>query len=176
MHYARAWSPRFSERAWSVGPVADIGPDFRILEFPPFGERRAWTYATCCMSQRTDRDPIELHLLAPSRCDAHVELLTAVAHYHRRGAPLGLGHTVNFGRPWLPGSAADHGLVSLPYLDGPALEWLILPDSFRVRFLWLVPVTAAEVAYAKRMGLEALERAFEEGGLDYLDPARESVV
>jgi hypothetical protein len=50
--------------------------------------------------------------------------VTAIAHFHRTGSALGLGHTVNFGRPWLPTSSCTHGLGSLPYLDGPDLEWL----------------------------------------------------
>lgn len=51
------------------------------------------------------------------------------AHFHRTGSALGLGHTVNFGRPWLPGSSCTHGLVSLPYLFGPELEWLQQPST-----------------------------------------------
>lgn len=102
-----------------------------------------------------------------------VELLTVVAHYHRNGHRLGLGHTVNFGEPWLPGSACTRGLISLPYLDGEALEWL---DEPRVRFLWLIPVTDDEVAFKAEHGLDALEERFEAAAFDYLDPLRASVV
>jgi hypothetical protein len=105
--------------------------------------------------------------------DAIVEILTAVSHYHRTGTPLGLGHSVNFGKPWVAGSACTHGLISLPYLDGPSLEWLANPE---VRFLWMIPITDAEVQFKKRHGMEALEQRFEEAQFDFLDPFRASVV
>jgi len=107
----------------------------------------------------------------------HTELLTAVAHYHRTGAKLGLGHTVNFGRPWLPDSLCTFGLISLPYIDGPKLEWLPLDSADHcARLLWLVPITEAEVAFKKAHGVEALEERLEAAHFDYIDPQRASVV
>jgi hypothetical protein len=129
------------------------------------------------MSQPTDDFPIELHLFSEVQTSAHVELLTAVAHYHKTGSLLDLGHTVNFGRPWMNHSKCTHGLISLPYLDGPRLEKLEMPDLRQfVRCLWLVPVTASEVEYVKSWGLEALEKKFDEKEFNYLDPGRPSVV
>jgi hypothetical protein len=127
------------------------------------------------MSQPLEGDNLELHLFSPYETDDHLELLTVVAHYHRTGARLGVAHTVNFGRPWLPGSNCDHGLISLPYLDGPRLENCSIGGD-DVRFLWLLPVTSREVEFAKKHGLDALERRFESAPLDYLDAKRESVV
>jgi hypothetical protein len=86
---------------------------------------------------------------------------------------MSLGHTVNFGQPWLPGSRCTFGLITLPYLDGPKLEWLEEP---RVRFLWLIPLTESERRFKKECGLDALEGKFEEQKFNYLDPARQSVV
>ena len=80
---------------------------------------------------------------------------------------------MNLGRPWLPGSSCTHGLVSLPYLDGPDLEWL---QHARIRFLWLVPITERELEFKKTHGLEALEERFEAKQFDFLDPRRPSVV
>jgi hypothetical protein len=86
---------------------------------------------------------------------------------------LGLGHTVNFGRPWLPGSRCSFGLVSIPYLDGPDLEVLRDPTSEReVLCLWLIPITAREVHFKKQRGLEALEDLFQTAGINYVDPHR----
>jgi hypothetical protein len=132
-----------------------------------------WTYATCGMSAGIDENPIELHLFSPVQAEELVELLTVVAHYHRRGARLGLGHTVNFGRPWLPGSRCSFGLISLPYLDGPDLE-VARGSAFgcEVRCLWLIPITAREVQFKKQRGLEALENLFQAAGIDYVDPHR----
>jgi hypothetical protein len=133
-------------------------------------------YATLGMSQPADQERLELHILTTAVSHIHlelVELLAAVAHYHRTGHRLDVGHTVNFGRPWLNKSACTYGLVSLPYLDGPTLEWHTDPG---IRFLWLLPITEAEVRFKKQRGLEALEEIFEQHQLSYLDPARMSVV
>lgn len=128
------------------------------------------------MSTSEDADALELHLCTrlDGRNDDPVnELLTAVAHYHRTGRKLGLAHSVNFGRPWLPDATCSFGVVSLPYLSGRDLEHL---DDPPVRFLWLVPVTDAEVEYKKQHGLGALEDVFEREELNYTDPMRESLV
>jgi len=128
------------------------------------------------MSTGADSEPLELHMLCRlGQVDSGriIEVLTATAHFHRTGSHLALGDSVNFGVPWLEGSQAEFGLVSLPYLDGPSLEWL-RPDG--VRFLWLIPITKAEVDFKKSYGVEALEQRFESAQFDYLDPLRKSVV
>jgi len=128
------------------------------------------------MSQPEDQERLEVHMLChPDWLNKLeiAEILTAVAHYHRTGSPLGIGHSVNFGRPWISRSACTHGLLSLPYLDGPTLEWLAEPS---VRFLWLIPITPGEVLFKKEHGLEALEERFESERFNFLDPLRPSVV
>lgn len=176
-HYERCWSTEGRERFWQTGPVDQLPEGFCILEFAPTRLRDMWTYATCGMSPLTDQPPIELHLFAQRPSMSHVELLTVVAYYHRVGKPLKLGHTFNIGRPWLPGSACEFGLISLPYLDGPKLELFELPlSSLTVRCLWLIPITAAESNFATEVGLEELEQTFEDQSFNYLDPMRRSVV
>ena len=175
-HYVRAWSNEPVEKQWDRGPSADLPPGFSILEFSPSKSRAAWTYATCCMSQPGEVDAVELHLFSPEQSDTHVELLTAIAHFHRTGSPLGLGHTVNFGRPWLDGSRCEYGLISLPYLDGPMLEELRIEQRATVRCLWLIPITRQERDFKIANGIEALEQQFEEAKFNYLDPGRISVL
>jgi hypothetical protein len=175
-HYVDNWSVDGERKRWLKGPYESLPSEFHVLETPPHGEREMWTYATVCMSQPDDADRLELHLHAPSRSESHVELLTVVAYYHRTTATLGLGHTVNFGRPWLPGSDLTHGLLSLPYLDGPSLEFMALETDEQVRCLWLIPITAAERALKSAHGLEALEEKFEAAKFNYLDPLRPSVI
>lgn len=173
-HYSRIWAPPSDRARWNKGPINELPNDFRVLVIRRSPEMLA--YATRCMSQIEDKARLEIHLLArPEAGHKHsvVEILTAVAHYHRTGSPLGLGHSVNFGEPLVGGSACTHGLISLPYLDGPSLEWLSEPE---VRFLWLIPITDAEVQFRKRHGMEALEQRFEEAQFDFLDPFRQSVV
>ena len=128
------------------------------------------------MTQSDDASRLELHLFSPVQTEDNVELLTVIAHYHRTGSMLALGHTVNFGRPWLPGSVCEYGLISLPYLDGPKLEHFYTDDGSSVRFLWLLPITKAERDYKKSFGLEELERRFDAASVDYLNPNRQSVV
>lgn len=174
-HYSVVWNGEGELMDWKGGQRADLPTEFRVCRFAPNAEEQTWKYATVCMSQPEDEERLELHLLSPVVWAAHTELLFAIAHYHRTGRRLGLGHTVNFGRPWLPGSSCDHGLISLPYLDGPALELLQLAKG-TVRFLWLIPVTKYEVEFRKKYGLEALEAKFEEVHFDYLAAGRQSVV
>jgi hypothetical protein len=129
------------------------------------------------MSQPADSSRLELHLFSPVQNEDHVELLTVIAHYHRTGNTLALGHSVNFGRPWFRESSCDYGLISLPYLDGPSLEHLRTDKSeLDVQFLWLMPITKAERDYKKAQGIEALEQRFEDIGVDYLNPTRPSAV
>lgn len=175
-HYERNWPRQYSVKRHSHGPIHELPATFRVLEFASTTERDMWAYATACMSLPEDERKLELHLFSPVQSGGHVELLTAIAHYHRTGATLALGHTVNFGRPWLPGSSCSYGLISLPYLDGPLLENLQLPNSKEiVKCLWLLPITASEVEFKKRHGVERLEEIFESASINYLDPDRKSM-
>ena len=174
-HYVRAWSTDPQVLQFSKGPIQELPHEFCVLRFAPTVRGGMWRYATLGMSMVSDASPLELHMLAREPNDQIVELLVATAHYHRTQEWLGLGHSVNFGKPWGKGSSCDHGLISLPYLDGPTLEWLRVGTT-SVRFLWLIPVTGAEVEFKRMHGLEALEHKFEITKFDYLNPWRESVV
>ncbi len=174
-HYAEIWGVDGMVCPFSKGPVDALPEEFAVLRFPPHGDRTMWTYATRGMSLLDDAKPVELHVFAPHEADGIVEILYAVAYYHRTGARLDLDHSVNFGKPWIGHSQCTYGLISLPYLDGPDLELLHLAHG-TVHFYWLIPITAAEVAYKKQHGMEALESKFEEVELDYLDPNRASAV
>ena len=176
-HYEIRWANRPVVKRWDKGPFWELPASFGVLEFAPTESRRMWTYATFGMAQPLDNEPLEIHLFSPIQSDMHVELLTAIAHYHRGEQPLGLGHTVNFGRPWIAGSECEYGLISLPYLDGPPLEQFHSDKSEHIiRCLWLVPITKAERDFKIAFGIEALERKFEEARFDYVDALRKSVV
>lgn len=158
------------------GPVRELPPEFHILRFQPKARGDTWIYVTCGMSDASFEAPLELHLFSPSEYEGHVELLTAVAHFHRTGARLGLEHTVDFGRGWFAGSECSCGLVSLPYIDGPELERPQAPPLAAARCLWLIPITERERAFKRKHGLETLEQEFERTKFNYLDAARPSVV
>jgi hypothetical protein len=174
-HYREIWANDLEKVNFDQGPIGDLPVDFAVMACPPHGSRKLWTYATLCMSQPADAEPTELHLFSRSRADQLAELLVSMAHYHRTGSALGLNHTVNFGRPWLPNSNCHHGLISLPYLDGPKLEWAEI-EARSVHFLWVIPITTDELACKRNKGVHALEERFDQAQFDYADPARQSVV
>ncbi|MEJ0103910.1 MAG: suppressor of fused domain protein [Bacteroidota bacterium] len=152
-HYEKVWGQKGSPKKWEPGPVKNVAPELEILEFAPSSKRKMWTYATAGMPGIADTNPLELHLFSPVQTDIHVETLAVIVHFHRTGQKLDIGHTLNIGRPWLPHSKASYGLISLPYLDGPELEWCNVGDR-RVRFLWLIPITEAERDYKVKYGGE----------------------
>ena len=175
-HYQKVWGANVAERRLLRGPTHELPRGFRVLEFEPTAVFAPWVYATSGMSPAPGADGVrlELHLYSPQADESLVELLTVITHYHATAPRLGLHHTVNFGRPWLRGSACDRGFISLPYPHGPSLQWLDLGTS-SVECLWLIPVTPAEVEYKQANGAEALEVVFEQRQFNYLDPARPSV-
>jgi len=117
---------------------------------------------------------IELHLFSPVESVYHIELLTAVAHYYAEGVALDLGHTVNFGRPWIPKSECEYGLITRPYGYGAKLE----ADDANgdLAYLWLVPISEREREYKKTHGYEALESLFESRKVNVIDAERRSAV
>ena len=173
-HYKKNWHHEMTEKVWKKGPVHELPDDFCILEFSPSSTRDMWTYATCCMSQSDDTKRIEIHIFSPFKTDELLELLTIVAHYHRTGTQLDLGHTVNFGKGWVSDSICKYGLISLPYLDGPDLENADIDGT--VKNYWLIPITEKEREYKKQFGVESLEEKLEAAGFNYLDPNRSDVV
>jgi len=177
-HYTNNWGEPHKVGTASGARALELGEAFRVLIFAPRPNRDMWTYATvgmCAVPEDQEGHGLELHLFSPSENEDHVELLAAVTHYHLTEARLGVGHTVNFGRGWYPGSKCSYGLISLPYLDGPAVEWMN-GRTCTVRFLWLVPITGTERNYKMESGLEALEQRLEEADFSYVDPSRSSVV
>ena len=176
LHYETHWKSSPVEVNWSFGPIHELPAGFKILRFSPTETRKFYAYATCGMSIMEDSRKIEFFIFSPVSDDSSLcELINFVVHYHRTGAELGWMHMVNFGRPWLASSRCDHGLFSLPYIDGEELERLRIND-IEIRVLWLIPITREERDYCKEYGLDALESKFESTGFAYHDPNRSSVV
>lgn len=176
-HYQESWKKKANFYLWDKGPIQKLPSDFRVLEFAPDESRTLWTYATCCMSGASLADPLEIHLFSPDKDEKMVEVLTAIAYYHNQTQQIGLNHTVNFGQPWKLGSECNHGLISLPYLDGPNLEELHSIDGQKVvKFYWLIPICEAEVRFKIRYGVDALEEKFENANFNYANPLRKCVV
>ena len=172
-HYSAMWGQRSAQYTWDRGRAL---PQWcQVFEYAPSEKTFCWVYATCGMTPVAEPTSLELFLMSRCQVEEHVELLTAIADYHQTGARLGLGHTVNFGRPWLKDSQCSFGLISLPYPFGPALENAQAAGK-TVRVLWLLPITEAERSFKIASGLSALEELFEKRQFNCLDPMRPSVV
>lgn len=178
-HLDEFWPDRSHEEfVWTLGPIGQSLPRFRVRRIAPAERRDPWVYVTVGAWEATagDAHGTEFFLLSPTEDPRHVELLAMVANLHADVRyRLRVGSTVNIGRPWMEGSAADHLLVSLPYPYGPSLERCELGER-HVRFLWLVPITAAEANLVRSKGMEALENLLEQGSVDVISPKRRSLV
>lgn len=172
-HYETIWENKGSPQYWLKGPVSKLNKEFCVLEFAPTVKRKMWTYATCCMSSEVDSNPVELHLFSAKQDKTLVELMTMVAYFHKTANMLDLNHTFYIGKPWQKNSICDHGFISLPYMDGPNLEFGL---NKKVKFYWIIPISKKEVEFKKANGVEKLEEKFEELGIDYIYPERKSLI
>lgn len=175
-HYESNWGPSYNTFTFDQGPLKEVLPEFKIIEFPPRVGRENWTYATLGMSTHDNLNHIELHIFSKDQDRSLAEILAAIAYFNlslKEG--LNLGHTVNFGRSWKANSKCKYGLISLPYLDGPKLETLKFNGNI-IKFYWLLPITEKELKYKKKKGLSALENKFDNTNFNYVDPNRRSVV
>ena len=134
-------------------------------------------YLTSGAWRLTSGEPrLEFMMCAWKPSIAYVRILTMLASFHQDpDFPLDVGHRIEIGWPWLPGSTCDRLLLSLPYPFGPDLEWLKWGDV-PIRFLWALPITARESEFAGSHSVEELEQLFDEVKLSYLDPYRKSVI
>jgi hypothetical protein len=177
-HLDRFWPDRpHEEFVWTLGPITQALPRFRVRRIAPIGANESWVYATvgAWEATATDHHGTEFILVSPDDDARHIELLSMIANFHADPRFfLTVGSTVEIGRPWMDGSAADRLLVSLPYPFGPALEHCDLGER-HIRFLWLVPITGAEDELIRTDGLDALEQLFEQTNVDMSDPRRPSV-
>lgn len=178
-HLLDTWpTPHIAAESLGFDPILKNIPGFQVLALQPTQASNPWVYGTvgCFSIPLSDHVRYEFFLLSPTSDRAHVETLTMLANLHADSRyRIKLGEVINIGRPWLEHSMCDHLLVSLPYPYGPKLEWLKSEDLC-IRFLWALPITAREAAFAELNGYERLEKKFDAAGINYLDPARPSVV
>ena len=177
-HLRRVWSAHeYLEKSWPSGPILRTIPHFRVgVALSRSGGLNAYTTIGCFSIDQKAHTRHEFFILSPWESQDHLETLAMLANYHADARfRLGLGRVVGIGGPWMPGSLCDHFLISLPYTHGPNLEWLRL-ETICIRFLWALPITSREAAFAELHGFVALEEKFEEAGLDYLNPNRQSIV
>jgi hypothetical protein len=135
LHYQGVWrsTPSYCEWPDLALRDAELPDGFAVVRFRPAETERVWRYATLCMSAAGDEHAVELHMIGDAPEDDCAAILTFAAYFHRTRPRLGVGHSVNFGRPWIANSRCSFGLVSLPYLDGPSLEWCHTQDERRIK-------------------------------------------
>ena len=156
-------------------------PNFRVCRVHPAEENPIdpWVYLSLGAWELTaDRgESFEFFLISTVQEDAHAANVAEICARHAN-FPSGLkpGMVVSMGRPLLPGATVDHILVTLPYPYGPMLEDVENPPGTNIRVLWLLPITAAEAAYAQTHGCEALEQKFETVYMDFTVFDRDSVL
>lgn len=176
-HLAAFWGDAaVSQELPLSGPVIESVPSFQVTKVAPRSKNEAWVYSTngCYRISNSDVGH-EFFVLSPREDSRNVELLAMLAHFHADTRfRLRLGSIVRIGEPWLNGSC-DHLLISLPYPFGPKLEWSTFGNS-RIHFLWALPLTPREAAFAELNGSEALEKKFDESQINYLDSQRPSVI
>jgi hypothetical protein len=176
-HVERFWPDRPQEEfSWTLGPIEERLPGFRVRRVAPVQPTDPWVYVTVGAAGTSDGDGMEFFLLSPSESPRHVETLAMVASFHADPRHrLAVGRTVDIGRPWIEGAVADHFVVALPYPYGPVLEHCDAPGR-HVQVLWLVPITQAEAHHVGERGLEAFERLLEASEVDVISPSRRSLV
>ncbi|MFI6491668.1 hypothetical protein [Streptomyces sp. NPDC050564] len=138
----------------------DLGPERRevvvdglcVLVVGPGPRSDSWAYVTagCWAAMEKDGHGLEFVMTAHVRDQRFVELMAMIAYYHCGGHQLDLEHSMPIGEPWVPGSACDHLLISLPYLHGPDLEHCPLPGGY-ARIPWTLPARPVPRTPAPRM-------------------------
>jgi hypothetical protein len=176
-HLERWWGPT-EALIWERGPMHDARPEFRIIR-AECRDDGLWLHASAGASaERQVRGTgHEIFVVAREAAPDLVELVTMAAHYAVFGDHDGIheGHTLNVGRPWLPGSRCDHLYLSTPYLRPPEFRVLAHPQG-SAHLLWAVPITEAEKEWRHTHGSERFEQLMEDRKLNPYDARRKSLV
>lgn len=130
-------------RRWPYGASSRELPGLQVLVGHSQTEgRSSFHYLTAGASDILDHPGYGLEFCFQSNVEAeqHIELLASVVYMHLDpNHRLGVGHTMNIGRPVLPGSRLDRLLVSIPYPYGGDFEFIHFADDHHARILWLMP-------------------------------------
>ncbi len=178
-HAAACWPKRRVETTrWTEGGLVENIPGLGVVCVEAAEPGQALVYITAGASAEPMEDGygIEFFVLAPADQPFAVKLVSMVAHLHADPRyPMSLGQVLEIGQPWLPGASCDHLLVCLPDAFGPEFEWFSNTER-TIRFIWLVPVTSAEAAFARDKGYVALQEKLGGAQVDLAELVRESVV
>jgi hypothetical protein len=180
LHIEKFWhNNKKKEFVWKTGPISKAYKNFSVMEIEPLEKQEEWVYITIGASElhSPNHERLEFFILSPVQDKIHIDTLAMLANFHADFSYGGiyLGRVIEIGRPWMNNSSCEYFLVSLPYTIGKKFEHL-QTDQFRIRFLWLLPITKNEADYIRKYNQEKLEEAFEKAEIEYLNPNRSSVV
>ncbi len=180
LHIDKFWhNNKKKEFVWKTGPISQAYKNFSVMEIEPIEKQEEWVYITLGASElhSPNHERLEFFILSPTQDKIHIDTLAMLANFHADFSYGGvyLGRVIEIGRPWMNNSSCEYFLVSLPYATGKEFE-LFENDLYKIRFLWLLPITYSESMYALKYGQERLEYKLEEMSVDYLNPQRKSVV
>ena len=178
-HYVSVWVYDPKVKRWEIGPVWELPPGFCVLEFrptnfEPFVEVRDLLHVPTS-GYRPSGTPLALARAIRGSCGAVDSRLPLPSN----GAA---SWTWSYRRSWevmdAAGSGCDHGLISLPYIRRPEnLSSTVprLPERLSISSGYC-RLPNRSVTTKRSSVEEALQSKFDEGPLDYLKSARQSVV
>ena len=162
----------------------DIDPHIDIYQFPPSDDRRYWTFITGGMSNLPQTLPdgqqhyTELLTYANEPQPWIPNILKKVAEFPMRNNTFFYwGQTLDYGTVTDTTPTLLTAFILLPpYFESDDLNILKF-DGDPVHFLWCVPITERECAYAVEHGSEALFDLMAKVDLDIaINVSRESII
>ncbi|AEF98774.1 suppressor of fused domain protein [Methylomonas methanica] len=161
---------------WDIGPIKELVPSFQVFRAEPGPQINLWSYASIGANNfgHDKLGLLEFIVHSPIESPTLVETMGMITHYHAN-RNLGFGHSMPIGEPWLDGSECNHWLISKRYPLGAELEICNIKNT-HIHVALLLPITEAENKYKAKNGLEALEKLFEDKGLEYWNIRRKSLV
>ena len=158
----------------SAGESVSSSDSVSILSIPPnYRRNKMWSHFTIGLPESVDAD-LELFIYSRTNNSDIKQTLTNVEDYIKSNT-VELEDVIPLSEPWLPGSKCKNLLVSLPHLEGEALERFNYRNNITHLF-WLIPITEEEKRYREEFGIEALEHVFEEKKVQYANVKRQSLV
>lgn len=134
-------------------------PHIDIYQFPPSGDREWWLLVTGGMSDLSQTLPhgkrhrTELLMYVQEPTGWMFDALKGLAEYpFKHNTFFHWGHTIPEGRVMTAQtSLLTASLLMPPYFENPEVDNLTL-EGDPVHFLWFIPITHAELAYAEQYG------------------------